>query len=160
MAWVANSSPYLADSLIPTLDEKLASLFQPDMLVYAQYFEGLHRKALLEPEKKLMLAILEDAVNCFQNNVLARSGRRKRLFKEVEEWFLEEDDDWLFSFGYICEVLGLNSQYVRRGLLRWKDKKQPEFPPGKSWGNKRMVGRGGDSRHPFRREGIVVNTPV
>jgi len=52
-------------------DEKIASLFQPDTLLSAQYFDTLRRKTLLEPEKRLMLAILEDAINCFQDNLFS-----------------------------------------------------------------------------------------
>ena len=52
-------------------EEKIASLFEPDTLLSAQYFDSLRRKAILEPEKRLVLAVLEDAINCFQDNVLA-----------------------------------------------------------------------------------------
>ena len=49
----------------------------------------------LEPEKKLMLAILEDAVACFQKYVFARDGKGKALFRETEDWVLEQQGDWL-----------------------------------------------------------------
>jgi len=68
-------------------DENIVSLFEPDTLVSAQYFENLRSKTL-EPEKRLMLAVLEDAINCFQDNLLAQSGKRKRLFEEAEDWIL------------------------------------------------------------------------
>ena len=70
-----------------------------------------------------MLVLLEDAVQCFQDNILAQSGKKKRLFEEAEEWILEEGDDGIFSFDNICEVLDFNPQYIRQGLLRWKEKK-------------------------------------
>ena len=104
-------------------EEKVVSLFEPDMLQSAQYLESLRRKTPIEPEKKLMLAVLEDAINCFQANVMAERGRRKKLFDETVDWFLDRNDDWIFSFGSVCEILRLNPEYVRRGLLRWKDKK-------------------------------------
>ena len=117
------SSPYALRQTGLSMDEKLASLFQPDTLLSAQYFDNLRGKTLLEPEKRLMLAILEDAVQCFQDNLLAQSGKKKRLFEEAEEWILEEGDDGIFSFDNICEVLDFNPQYIRQGLLRWKEKK-------------------------------------
>jgi hypothetical protein len=55
-----------------TMDERIGSLFQSDSLLVAQYFETLRRKTLFEPEKRLMLAILEDAINYFQDNLLAQ----------------------------------------------------------------------------------------
>jgi hypothetical protein len=63
--------------------ENIVSLFEPNTVVFAQYFENLRSKTLLEPEKRLMLAVLEDAINCFQDNLLAQSGKRKRLFEET-----------------------------------------------------------------------------
>jgi hypothetical protein len=47
------------------MDERIGSLFQPDSLLVAQYFGTLRRETLFEPEKRLMLAILEDAINGF-----------------------------------------------------------------------------------------------
>jgi hypothetical protein len=60
------------------LEDKLASLFEPDTLLYAEYFENLRRKTVLEPEKGLILAVLEDAIDRFQNNVTAQSERGKK----------------------------------------------------------------------------------
>lgn len=106
----------------PNAEEKTFSLFQPDILLPAQYFATTKRKDHLDPEKKLMLAVLEDAIWCFQHCLLAQDKRGKSLFSEAEEWIMEEHTDWLFSFQNICEVLGLNPQYVREGLIRWKRK--------------------------------------
>jgi hypothetical protein len=87
----------------------------------------------------LMLAVLEDAINCFQVNVMAERGKAKKLFDETVDWFLDENDDWIFSFGSICEVLRLNPEYVRGGLLRWKEKKLARANIH-SRGNKVMAG--------------------
>jgi hypothetical protein len=109
-------------------DARIVSLFEPDALVPAQYFEQLRRKTIWEPEKRLMLAVFEDAVNCFQDNLWEQSGKRKKSFDEVEEWILAKDGDWIFSFENICEVLGFNPDYVRQGLLRWKEQKLSRQP--------------------------------
>jgi hypothetical protein len=114
----------------PGLGEKVALLFQPDTLLPAQYFETFRRKSL-EPEKRLMLALLEDAIACFQRYIFARDRKGKGLFREAEEWILERNHDWLFSFENICEVLEFSPQYVREGLMRWKEKKLAERPKAK-----------------------------
>ena len=105
------------------IEEKVVSLFQPDILLSSQYFETVHTRASLEPEKELMLAVLEDAVLCFQKGSFAGDRRRKALFPDAEEWIMEENSDWPFSFENICEVLGFNPAYLRQGLLHWKEKK-------------------------------------
>jgi hypothetical protein len=68
-----------------------------------------------------MLAVLEDAISCFQKYAGARKGRQYRLFAEAEEWLLDEDASWCFSFESICSVLDLNSAYLREGLAKWKE---------------------------------------
>jgi hypothetical protein len=111
----------MADEIIFATEEKLTSLFQPDMLLSHQYFATL-RSQRLEPEKRLMLAVLEDAVACFQKYVLPRNRRERTLFNATEDWVCDETGDYLFSFEYICEVLKFNPKYLREGLLRWKQK--------------------------------------
>jgi hypothetical protein len=102
--------------------DNVVSLFQPDTLVLAQFFDDRRGKTLIEPEVKLMLAILEDAIQCFQDNVSSKHSSRKRLFDDVQRWIFEVKDDWVFSFENICSVLGFNSEYVRKGLVRWREK--------------------------------------
>jgi hypothetical protein len=85
--------------------------------------EKLFKKDRREREEKLMLAVLENAVEYFQKHVLARNPSGKKLFQEAEEWFLEKDSDELFSFENICETLELHSDYIRHGLLCWKEAK-------------------------------------
>jgi len=97
-------------------------LFQPDTILPFQYFERLGRHSLLEGEKRLMLAVLEDAVVVFQKYYFASDEKGKELFREAEEWIIEERDDRLFSFTSICEQLEINSDYLRRGLLQWREK--------------------------------------
>jgi len=113
------------------VEERVASLFQPDTLLPAQYHETFKRKSQLEPEKRLMLAVLEDAIACFQKYLFARDTRGRALYRDAEEWILEEDSDWLFSFENICEVLGFSPHYVRQGLIRWKEKKLAQRPKAK-----------------------------
>ena len=83
----------------------------------------LFKKDIREGEEKLMLAVLADAIEDFQKYVFSKDQRGQKLFQEAEEWFLEKDDDQLFSFEYICATLQLHPDYIRRGLLSWKQSK-------------------------------------
>jgi len=103
-------------------EEKVRSLFQADSLAAHQYFNTLHRKDVLGPEEKLMLAVLEDGISCFQKYLFAQDKGERRLFQEAQDWTLEEDKEEPFSFETICEVLGIAPNYLRRGLLSWKQK--------------------------------------
>ena len=137
MKWKNADSEYKSQT---TADDRIASLFQPDTLLSAQYFDNMRRRTLLEPEKRLMLAILEDAVNCFQENLSAESGKRKILFNDVEQWIRADGSDWVFSFDHICEALGFTPAYVRQGLLRWQEKNRSKRFKGGTWERKRMAG--------------------
>ena len=101
-----------------TAGERLTSLFQPDTLIPDQYLETFKRLTHLQPEKRLMLALLNDGIACFQKYVTARDGRGKRIFKETEEWVLEEPNERVFCFDNVCETLGLDANYLRQGLMR------------------------------------------
>jgi hypothetical protein len=103
-----------------TTGERFASLFQPDTLIPQEYLETFKRRTHLQPEKRLMLALLEDGVACFQKYATAQDTRGKRYFQETEAWVLEEPSERLFSFDNICETLALNADYLRRGLMSWK----------------------------------------
>ncbi len=98
----------------------VADLFQPDTTLPFQYSQTLRRKTYLESEKRLMFAVLEDAVSCFQKYHSARNKKGKELFRDVQKWIMDEKDDRVFSFGSICDSLGINPQYLRRGLKEWE----------------------------------------
>ena len=109
-----------------TLDEKLPGLFEPDTLLPIQYFEAMRRKHLLEGEKRLVLSVLEDAVECFMKCIDSSTNKGQRLFRDAEEWINLEDKKWVFSFDNVCEMLDVNPEYLRRGLREWKVRKLDE----------------------------------
>ncbi|MGH7772539.1 MAG: hypothetical protein ACREQA_09935 [Candidatus Binatia bacterium] len=102
--------------------EKIGSLFEPDVLLDTQYWGTFIRRTDLEPEKMLMLAVLQDAITCFQEHVLEPNPQ----FYEEVGWILEENSNWLFSFKNICEALDLDPNYIRDGLLRLKETRLAE----------------------------------
>src|SRR5216684_1700484 len=106
-----------------TLDERLPGLFEPDTLLPIQYFEAMRRKHLLEGEKRLILSVLEDAIECFMKCIDASTSKGQRLFRDADEWIAHEDKRWVFSFDNVCDMLDINPEYMRTGLRKWKDKR-------------------------------------
>ncbi|TMA64708.1 MAG: hypothetical protein E6J68_09930 [Deltaproteobacteria bacterium] len=100
--------------------ERLAGLFEPDVLLPAQFFAAFRRAGGLERERLLMLAVLEDAVDCYQKYAHARDLRGRQLFDESRDWVQSPDRTWLFSFENICDTLEISAEYVRRGLREWR----------------------------------------
>ncbi len=88
---------------------------------------GLYGTSPTQPEKKLMLAILLDAVECFQKYA---GHEANRLFKDTDEWIFADDPEWFFSFINICEAVGMDPQYLRKGLSHWRKKSQKPIRAG------------------------------
>jgi len=94
---------------------------EPEVVLPSQFHNRSGLDASLQPEKRLMLAVMEDAVGTFQKYVLARDRAGQKLLAEVEEWIDSDDIDWPYSFVNICNALELDVAFMRNGLHRWKD---------------------------------------
>jgi len=95
-------------------------LFEPDTLAPEQFYATLRRNQFVDPERRLMAAILEDAVSCLSRDPRQCPGRQRKYFHEAHSWInSNEEKDWIFSFTSVCESLGLNPTYLRHGLNRW-----------------------------------------
>lgn len=70
-------------------------------------------------ERRLMAAILEDALLCYRAHLNTANVRRRKLFRDAERWILA-DDYWLFSFRNVCDILGIDPEAVRGELRRWR----------------------------------------
>jgi hypothetical protein len=99
-----------------------SKLFQPDVLLPGQFFASMRKRVPKEPEYRLIVAVLEDAVDCYQKHLVARDHKARQLFEDAEEWIESDDRHWPYSFASICDVLGLSPEYIRRGLHEWRER--------------------------------------
>src|SRR5437867_8010346 len=106
------------------VDERLAGLFAPDTLLPSQFFDRVRRRSEHDGERRLMIAVLEDAVDVYRKQVGSHEPRGQLLFQEAEQWIEDADRTWLFSFQNICDVLDIDADYLRRGLRVWKQRAQ------------------------------------
>jgi hypothetical protein len=95
----------------------MSNLYTPDFMLAEQFFDA--RRAGLEGERSLMLAVLRDAVECYQKYALARDPRGRFEFDEARRWIESPDRDWPYSFENICDVLDIDPVYLREGLERY-----------------------------------------
>jgi hypothetical protein len=96
-------------------------LFEPDTILPAQFYAMFKSSQYREPERRLMVAILEDAVSCLSADLRQCNPRQKKQYEEAKQWVTtDEESEWIFSFKNICEVLGMDPSYLRRGLIRPK----------------------------------------
>ena len=97
-------------------EELAVNLFGLEIIVPSQYFD--HR--IDSGEKRLMLAVLEEAVATFQRHIHDDTGRSGRPFRDVEEWFHSKESlSWPFAFENVCHTLEIDPEYLRRGLEVW-----------------------------------------
>jgi hypothetical protein len=99
-------------------------VFPGDVLMPAQFYPAPR----VTPCQRLLAAILEDAIRCFQKNCGARSTRRHIVFQEAEEWLFDGRGTGLMSCLTVCESLGIDPIQLRRYLRKWKLDKQAGRP--------------------------------
>jgi hypothetical protein len=71
------------------------------------------------PEKRLLFAVLAEAITALRHGAGARSRAGKRRFAETVAWFASDATGSPFTFASICDALGLDATYLRSGLQRW-----------------------------------------
>ena len=99
-----------------------------DAVLPEQFFDSRVKLAAVCPETALMYAVLEDAFLCFHNQFEA-DPRRVQSAREAEDWFFNDNSRWLFSFGSVCDALGLEPKYIRHKLKHWTPSRLEATPP-------------------------------
>ncbi|HEY2387140.1 MAG TPA: hypothetical protein VGK30_09275 [Candidatus Binatia bacterium] len=110
-----------------TLDERFGGTLAPDAMLPQQFFAALHGRGDLSAERRLVVAVLEDALHCYLKYADAENPKQRQLFLEAEEWITGDNPTWFFSFSNVCDTLGLDPDYMREGLAKWRDRR-PAMP--------------------------------
>ncbi|MFT4570312.1 MAG: hypothetical protein ACI8TX_000899 [Hyphomicrobiaceae bacterium] len=125
------------------VQDPAATMVAPDTMTPFQFYDRILAEASLVPEKRLMLAVLEDAIAAFQRAYVqpkdATETKTEVTENDVELWLESRDASWPFSFESICEALDMEAEYLRNGLLRWRDNATRDGASGQVY------------RFPFRR---------
>jgi len=101
----------------------LGKLFEPDTLSQDQFYSTMRKCEPGDPERRLMVAVLEDVVACLSIDLGQCSSRQRLDFYDAQAWInAPNNSNWVFSFSSICETLGLDPEYLRRGLNQWVTK--------------------------------------
>ncbi len=97
-------------------------LFEPDVLIAEQSAAANRRRAALSGEKRLMLAVLQDAFETYRKYLCAQDRVGRALFDEAAAWIASTRNDGLFSFEHITETLEIEPSYFRRSLAAWSQR--------------------------------------
>jgi len=88
------------------------------LVMPVQFVDRQFQAARLQPEKHLQLAVLADAVATYARSATETTSCAQRLYFELDEWFACDAAAGPFSLIGICDSLGIEPGYVRRGLRR------------------------------------------
>src|SRR5919197_638648 len=69
-------------------------------------------------ERRLMCAVLKDALDLLFKYDASEDRRGGHLFAEAQRWVQSDDAGWPFAFLNVCDALGLDPSSVREGLAR------------------------------------------
>jgi hypothetical protein len=87
---------------------------QLGILLPSQHFQARRQPM---PERRLMAAVLDEALDCLDKYRAATDPSGRRVFAEARQWLLADEPEWPFSFASICAVLDLDATAVLDRLL-------------------------------------------
>jgi hypothetical protein len=97
--------------------DDLPNIFQSVGILPVQYGESRRKKLPSEGERKLLFAVLEDAIRCYlryRDN--GEAGRNHPDYLEAAEWLSSDCEDSPFTFVGVCEGLGIHADRLREGI--------------------------------------------
>lgn len=87
--------------------------------VTAELERCYHNRWINEPERNLMLAVLEDAIRCFLGYRDGDNSARNRLaYADARDWINSKSRYSIFAFRNLCEIVGINPDSLKRELNR------------------------------------------
>ncbi len=120
------------------VEDPALTMVEPDTMTPLQYFDRMFAEASLVPEKRLMLAVLEDAIASFQRAFIQPKDEDDGS-NDIEAWLDSNDMGWPFSFASICQALDMEPEFLRTGLRKWRERAARDGMKGQVY------------RFPFRR---------
>jgi hypothetical protein len=103
-------------------DDLLAS----DIMLPTQFWvQGADGR--FEPEKRLMIAVLEEALATLLRPGASQTRSSRQVAVEAIRWIRSDDRSSPFSFATICDVLGLDADRVREVIALRQEHRRP-FP--------------------------------
>ena len=91
------------------IEEGSGPVFQPDTLLPTQFFAKLRQKAFVEGEKRLMAAVLSDAVDSYMKLAFATEPRSRQVYLDSESWIFQNESGTLPAILPVCPLITTRS---------------------------------------------------
>jgi len=105
-------------------DSGVQELIASEIVLPSQYWEEVIDPRS-EPEKRLMVAVLEEAVATLLNHSRSSSDVDREIAAEARRWIASNDRSGPFTFATICDVLQLETGRVRQAIQAKLAENQP-----------------------------------
>jgi hypothetical protein len=91
------------------------------IILPSQFYDSRSAAAdSIAPIKRLMLAVLQDALECLRGRGTGvRNANARRSALEAAAWIEDANDHDLFSFVSVCDALGVESSAAREAIRAW-----------------------------------------
>ncbi len=109
-----------------TRDDRGTEFLEPDVMTPEQFFGLLRQRSWQDGERRLMAAVLQDGIENFQKYAFATDPLGREIFDVERSWVVARKDHSLFAFNTVCEVLDIDPDCLRAGLLRWVEQRRHE----------------------------------
>jgi hypothetical protein len=81
-----------------------------------QYNDMIRRPADPSSERRLVWAVLEDAIRCYLADRHSASPARRLAREEARAWLFDRGGDGPFTFEGACDQLSIDAKALRKGL--------------------------------------------
>jgi hypothetical protein len=97
--------------------DDMPNIFAGVGILPIQYGESRRRKLPSEGERKLLFAVLEDAIRTYlRHRDKGVEARNNEDFVEAAEWLSSDEEGGPFAFVNVCEALGIEADCLRAGI--------------------------------------------
>ena len=97
--------------------DDLPNIFAGVGILPVQFGESRRRKLPSEGERKLLFAVLEDAIRTYlRHRDSGAEARNNEDYVEAAEWLSSDEECGPFAFVSICEALGIDADSLRSGI--------------------------------------------
>lgn len=105
----------------PTLPEEV----ELTLLLPEQYARARIRRD--GGSRRLMAALIGDAVHCFTRYAFCGTTHGHRLFDEASRWIMEPGAPSSVSFESACDALDIDMGALRERLRRWHEQRRGRY---------------------------------
>ena len=99
----------------------LDEILSEHIILPSHFYEGRgYSIEATAPIRRLILAMLRDALACIASRASSRRFAARKTAREALAWIEDTNDREIFSFNSVCDSLGIDPDALRKSLHDWQ----------------------------------------